>query len=83
MLYPLSRKRRQTGEVVTLVDDGDPDGYSGLYQIAVGRGEPTDCMRCGNPACNEWPTLLELSPDKVPTGEYAYHVSECQMGDSE
>ena len=83
ILHSLSCKRRQTGEVVRLLDDNEPDGYNGLYQIDVGRGEPTDCMRCGNPACNEWPTLLELSPDGGYTGEYAYHVSECQMGDYE
>lgn len=80
MLHSLSCKRRRDGEVVRL-EDQDPDGYNGLYLIAAGRGDPTDCDRCGNHLCNEWPTLLELSPAGVLTGDYAYHVSECQMLD--
>lgn len=80
MLHSLSCKRRRNGEVVRL-EDQDPDGYNGLYLIAAGRGDPTDCVLCGNRLCNEWPTLLELSPAGVQTGDYAYHVSECQMLD--
>jgi hypothetical protein len=80
MLHSLSCKRRKAGELVRLVDD-DPDGYNGVYQIAVGRGEPTDCISCGNPLCNEWPTLVELTPEGTPTGDFAYHVSECRMLD--
>lgn len=80
MLHSLSCKRRKAGELVLLVDD-DPDGHNGIYQIAVGRGEPTDCVSCGNPMCNEWPTLVELTPEGAPTSDHAYHVSECQMLD--
>lgn len=80
MLHSLGCKRRQIGDQVRLSDD-DKDGYNGLYQISADRGEPTECMRCGNPECAEWPTLDELSSEGVPTGEYAYHVSECQMSD--
>ncbi|CAD0264266.1 conserved hypothetical protein [Pseudomonas veronii] len=80
MLHSLSCKRRQAGELVRLEDD-DPDGYNGVYQIAVGRGEPTGCVSCGNPLCIEWPTLVELTPEGTGTGDYAYHVSECQMLD--
>ncbi|TPG88087.1 hypothetical protein EAH72_33725 [Pseudomonas caspiana] len=80
MLHSLSCKRRRAGELVRL-EDQDPDGHNGLYQIAVGRGDPNDCVRCGNHLCNEWPTLLELSSTGAQTGDYAYHVSECQMLD--
>lgn len=80
MLHSLSCKRRNVGQLVRLEDD-DPDGYNGVYQIAVGRGEPTDCVYCGNPLCNEWPTLVELTPEGTQTGDYAYHVSECRMLD--
>jgi len=80
MLHSLSCKRRNPGQLVHLKDD-DPDGYNGVYQIAVGRGEPTDCVYCGNPLCNEWPTLVELTPEGTQTGDYAYHVSECRMLD--
>ena len=80
MLHSLSCKRRKPGDRVFLVDD-DPDGYNGVYQIAVGPGEPPDCVSCGNPQCNEWPTLVELTPEGKQTGDFAYHVSECQMLD--
>lgn len=80
MLHSLSCKRRKAGDLVLLVDD-DPDGHNGIYQIAVGRGEPTDCVYCGNPMCNEWPTLVELTPEGAPTSDFAYHVSECRMLD--
>lgn len=80
MLHSLSCKRRKAGELVRLVGD-DPDGYNGVYQIAVGLGEPTDCVSCGNPLCNEWPTFVELTPEGTETGDIAYHVSECQMLD--
>ncbi|MFL1480986.1 MULTISPECIES: hypothetical protein [Pseudomonas] len=80
MLHSLSCKRRNAGELVRLEDE-DPDGYNGVYQIAVGRGEPEDCVICGNPLCNEWPTLVELTPEGTKTGDFAYHVSECRMLD--
>ena len=80
MLHSLSCKRRKAGDLVRLEDE-DPDGYNGVYQIAVGRGEPTDCVSCGNHLCNEWPTLVELTPEGTQTGAFAYHVSECQMLD--
>lgn len=80
MLHSLSCKRRKAGELVRLVDD-HPDGYNGVYQISVGRGEPTDCFSCGNPLCNEWPTLVELTAEGEQTSNFAYHVSECQMLD--
>ncbi|MEB0001182.1 hypothetical protein QN367_19170, partial [Cryobacterium sp. RTS3] len=69
-----------SGDLVRLEDE-DPDGYNGVYQISVGRGEPTDCVSCGNPLCKEWPTLFELTLKGTQTGEFAYHVSECQMLD--
>ncbi|WP_122242141.1 hypothetical protein, partial [Pseudomonas syringae] len=80
MLHSLSCKRREAGELVRLQDE-DPDGYNGVYQIAVGRGEPAECDSCGNPLCAEWPTLYELTPEGTQTGDFAYHVSECQMLD--
>lgn len=80
MLHSLSCKRRKAGDLVRLEDD-DPDGYNGIYQIAVGRGEPTDCISCGNPLCNEWPTLVDLKQEGTQIGDFAYHVSECQMLD--
>lgn len=78
MLQSLSCKRRKAGEVVRVEVDL-LGGYNGLYQIAVDRGDPTDCVRCGNLLCNEWPTLVELSSEGAPTGNFGYHVSECQM----
>lgn len=80
MLDSLSCKRREAGELVRLEDE-DPDGYNGAYQIAVGREEPAECDSCGNPLCIEWPTLYELTPEGVQTGDFAYRVSECQMRD--
>jgi hypothetical protein len=82
MLHSLSCKRREPGELVRLEDE-NPDGYNGVYKIAVGRGEPTDCVSCGNPLCIEWPTLVEVSPDGKQTGDFAYHISECQMLDAQ
>ncbi|MDP5168545.1 hypothetical protein [Pseudomonas syringae] len=80
LLKSLGCKRRSPGEVVRL-EDHDSDGYNGLYQIALGRGEPSDCVLCGNPRCKEWPTLFEVDVSLSQTGEFAYHVSECQMLD--
>ncbi|MDU8350381.1 hypothetical protein RYA05_00565 [Pseudomonas syringae pv. actinidiae] len=80
MLHSLSCKRRGVGELVRLVDD-DPDGYNGVYQIAAECGESNDCIICGNPLCKEWPTLFELTPEGERSGDFAYHVSECQMLD--
>lgn len=80
MLHSMSCKRREAGDLVRLVDD-DPDGYTGLYQIEVDRGEPTDCLICDNPLCREWPTLSEFVDEGASKGDFAYHVSECQMLD--
>mgnify|MGYP001761616337 CR=1 FL=1 len=79
MLHSLSCKRREIGELVRLVDD-EPDGYNGVYQITAG-GEPADCIICGNPLCKEWPTLIEFTSGELQSGDFAYHVSECQMLD--
>ncbi|MBF9243206.1 hypothetical protein I4I80_02790 [Pseudomonas syringae pv. tomato] len=79
MLHSLSCKRRREGDIVRV----DPEGDTGLYLISTGRGDPDECTSCGNPLCKEWPTLVELSPDGAATGEFAYHVSECQMLDPE
>lgn len=76
MLQSLSCRRRKMGDVVCVADDGE----TGVYQI-VGRDEPDSCTRCGNPACREWPTLVELAPDGLPNNTYEYHVSECRMRD--
>lgn len=80
MLHSLACSRREAGDVVCL-KDSDPDGYNGFYQLAVGRGEPTDCMVCESGLCQEWPTLHELSESGEQTGNYAYHISECGMLD--
>lgn len=80
MLHSLACSRRNAGDVVCL-EDPDPDGYNGFYQLAVGRGVPTDCMVCESGLCQEWPTLHELSESGEQTGNYAYHVSECRMID--
>lgn len=79
MSHSLSCKRRRAGEVVRVDQEGD----TGLYLISTDRGEPEECTCCGNPLCQEWPTLLELSPEGAATGDFAYHVSECQMQDPE
>ncbi|WP_192485794.1 hypothetical protein [Pseudomonas savastanoi] len=80
MLQSLSCKRRKCGDKVRLTDE-DPDGYNGIYQIAIDRNEPTDCCACGSPLCSEWPTLHEIAPNGALTGSCAYHISECQMHD--
>jgi hypothetical protein len=80
MLHSLSCTRRVAGETVRLVDE-DPDGHNGEFQIAIGRGEPEECQCCGNQMCQEWPTLFELDANGAPTGDFAYHISECQMQD--
>lgn len=80
MLHSLSCKRRKAGDLVRL-EDNDPDGYSGIYEILVGRGEPTDCASCGNPLCYEWPTLFDTESEGSQIGDFAYHISECQMLD--
>ncbi|MBJ2286656.1 MULTISPECIES: hypothetical protein [Pseudomonas] len=77
MLHSLSCKRRREDEVVRVDQEGD----TGLYLISTGRGGPEECVSCGNPLCKEWPTLVELSAEGAATGEFAYHVSECQMQD--
>ncbi|MCK9709873.1 hypothetical protein [Pseudomonas syringae] len=80
LVASLGCKRRSPGEIVRL-EGHDPDSYLGLYQIALGRGEPSECVLCGNPRCKEWPTLFEVDVNLSRTGEFAYHVSECHMLD--
>ncbi|MFJ3463541.1 hypothetical protein [Achromobacter spanius] len=80
MLHSISSKRRSAGDLVRVNDD-DPERYNGNYQIAPGADTSTSCVRCGNSACREWPSLLELSAENSATGEFAYHVSECMMED--
>ncbi len=39
-------------------------------------------MGCGDPDCREWPNVEVLDENRVGTGDFLYHISECQMGDS-
>lgn len=38
------------------------------------------CFVCDDGDCREW-TNCEIIMDGKPTGEYCYHVSECEMED--
>lgn len=44
--------------------------------------EPYPCFGlngCDDPDCREWVNLEELDANGNPTGEYGYHVPECEM----
>jgi hypothetical protein len=76
-------KRRQVGDVV-VVQDADEGPY--LCRIDALGSEPRNgCLRCldinHDQCCREWPNLEILDPDGRSTGEWACHVTECEMQD--
>lgn len=75
----LMKSRRCSGDVVCLVGATGWGGSTGTYRISS--GNPTACLTCLNPECQEWPNLECLDEHGNGIGEFAYHVSECQMFD--
>lgn len=80
-------KRRSVGDVIRL-DDGDGSGpYFGRFNI-LGAGRNDDCPQCymdptHDQACNEWPNVEVLDRFRKPTGDWVYHVAECNMQDAD
>lgn len=81
MLHSLGKPRRAVGQVVVLQEAAGFGGAPGRWRILP--GEPSSCPLCGNPSCQEWPTLARVAPDGQLTDELAYHVSECEMSDDQ
>ncbi len=79
MLRSLSKVRRAPGQAVQLEEEAGFGATPGRWHILP--GEPSSCPLCGNPACQEWPTLARVAEDGSVTDELAYHVSECEMSD--
>ncbi len=73
MEQSLARPRRSPGERVTL----SAMGLEGDWRIAS--HDTFGCALCGNTACREWPTLARVDSAGRDTGQYVYHVCECQM----
>jgi hypothetical protein len=75
-------KRRAIGDVVQL-DDEEGDGpYLARVVCSAGATMADDCQKCDDPACREWRKLAVLDRARQPTGEHAYHVSECRMANA-
>lgn len=73
---------RKAGDVVMILAHvAGFGGVPGRYRIDK-LGEPKPCMICDEPDCQEWPNLERLGDLGNRTGEYAYHVSECEMTDA-
>lgn len=77
-------KRRKVNDIVLL--HGDEDGFY-LGRIDSRGGERDDecpqnfLSESHDQNCKEWPNVEILNDDETPTGEYVYHVSECDMQD--
>ena len=81
MQTTLSKPRRRAGDIVTLSEGAGFGAEDGSYRIKAESGPNFSCPLCGNLECREWATLEQLDAQGTPTGECAYHVSECSMHD--
>lgn len=77
-------KRRSVGDIVRIHDD--EEGFY-LGRISA-RGEATrhECPQMyldskHDRECREWPNIEVLDSNEKPTGQFAYHISECEMSD--
>jgi hypothetical protein len=77
-------KRRGVGEVVLLRDD-EEGPYLGRID-ALDSERRYECLRCSFDVthahdCREWPNVEVLNDKRQPTGQFVYHVTECEMSD--
>lgn len=70
--------RRKPGDIIALNGPAGFGGDKGIYRI-LPEDQPSNCPLCQNPECLEWANLEELDSEGLPTGDNAYHVSECEM----
>jgi hypothetical protein len=78
-------KRRAFGDIVQLDDEEEGPYFARICEPAQGIGYD-ECLQiflenCSDDNCREWWTLEVLNDDKIATGEFVYHVSECAMRD--
>ncbi len=74
--------RRYIGEVVKRKAGSGFVGSSlpEFVKIPTDPKEVDYCMlSCGDSECKEYANLEVVKEDGSPTGEYLYHISECQM----
>jgi hypothetical protein len=79
-------KRRNVGDIVIKRENA---GFTG-QRLRV-RLEPMPhpeypdycILDCGDEECKEYSDVAVLDESNNPTGEYCYHVSECEMEDVE
>lgn len=78
-------KRRHIGNVVVLNDEDGTAPYLGrIDALGAERGDicPHRFLEPDHDqACTEWPNVQVLDQNLQPTGEWVYHVPECQMAD--
>lgn len=84
-------KRRQPGELVIRCAGSGflgaaepsiikvPEGNDWEWASKDNRGGAGPCMICNDPECKEYPNLQIVQGPW--TGEYLYHISECEMSD--
>jgi len=78
--------RRKPGEIVRRSPGSGFVGSSEPQLVKVPGGdtytdEADPCMMgCGDQECREWANLEIMSG--AHTGEFMFHISECQMGDA-
>lgn len=75
--------RRKVGDIV-LVKTEDEEFLGRIDALGSERGD--ECPLCfidksHDQRCREWPNVAVLNSEHKATGEWAYHVSECQMFD--
>lgn len=78
-------KRRKVDDIVQLHDEDDGFYLGRIDSLGASRGD--ECPQrflddTHDQSCMEWPNVEILNDDKTPTGEYVYHVSECDMQDT-
>lgn len=55
--------------------------YILLPEINIWNDEVDGCMLCDDPLCLEFANVEVLDDNKRPTGQYMFHISECEMED--
>lgn len=79
-------KRWRIREVVALTDEDDGP-YLGRID-PLGSEREDECLRCADDPthdqrCREWPNVEVSDAEGRGTGQYVYHVPECEMNDSQ
>jgi len=79
-------KRRHAGEIVCRSPGSGFVGSAEPHQVKVPDGPAYDgadpCMLgCGDSGCREWANLEIVGGPH--SGEFMFHISECQLGDAQ